>query len=122
MAPQRSSHGRHDLTERETLNHAFYSKVRLVAGFCRCCNVESFRLRPKLNHGKARADLQTVRTHANSGYQYSKIEDEPGYSWMNKKAQDEFTRAWDGMQHKEHMVKREFMQSSISEQPELTIQ
>jgi hypothetical protein len=46
-----------------------------------------------------------VKTHANSGYVYSKAEDEPGYAWLNKKAQDEFGRSWDNLQHKDLMIK-----------------
>lgn len=51
-----------------------------------------------------KADLPP-QTHQASGYTWTRAEDEPGYSWLNKKAQDEAQRAWDGMVHREHMVK-----------------
>lgn len=54
-------------------------------------------------NGKARAD-QVVKTHP-SGYQYSRAEDEPGYVWLNKKAQEEYQRAWESLSHKDSMVK-----------------
>ncbi|KXT06421.1 hypothetical protein AC578_6069 [Pseudocercospora eumusae] len=57
-------------------------------------------------NGKARAD-QVVKTHP-SGYQFSRVEDEPGYAWLNKKAQDEYQRAWDQLTHKDAMVKNRF--------------
>ncbi|KAF7187315.1 hypothetical protein HII31_11403 [Pseudocercospora fuligena] len=57
-------------------------------------------------NGKARAD-QMVKTHP-SGYQFSRVEDEPGYVWLNKKAQDEYQRAWDQLSHKDVMVKNRF--------------
>lgn len=56
-----------------------------------------------MTNGKARADGPVKTT--SSGYQYSRPEDEPGYSWMNKKAEDEAMRAWDSMAHKDSMVK-----------------
>ncbi|KAF2214566.1 hypothetical protein CERZMDRAFT_90153 [Cercospora zeae-maydis SCOH1-5] len=58
-------------------------------------------------NGKARPDAP-YKTHESSGYTYSKAEEEPGYAWLNKKAQDEFSRAWDGLQHKESMVKNQY--------------
>ena len=60
------------------------------------------------NNGKAKADL-SYKTHASTGYTYSKTEDEPGYAWLNKKAQDEYQRAWEGLQHKDCMVKSMFV-------------
>ncbi|KAI5369693.1 hypothetical protein Slin15195_G005680 [Septoria linicola] len=55
-------------------------------------------------NGKAKVE-PSFKTHESSGYTYNKAEDEPGYAWLNKKAQDESNRAWDGLQHKDHMVK-----------------
>lgn len=57
-------------------------------------------------NGKARQDVP-AKTHQQGGYSWSRAEDEPGYSWTNKKAQDEYTRAWEGLQHKDSMVKSE---------------
>lgn len=54
--------------------------------------------------GKARQD-QPPKTHTPSGYTWTRAEDEPGYSWLNKKALDEASRAWDNMSHKDHMIK-----------------
>lgn len=47
------------------------------------------------------------KTHAPSGYTWNRIEDEPGYAWMNKKAVDECNRAWDTLTHRDLMVKGE---------------
>lgn len=55
-------------------------------------------------NGKARSDAP-YKTHESSGYTYNRAEDEPGYGWLNKKAQDEFARAWEGLQHKDSMIK-----------------
>lgn len=62
-------------------------------------------------NGKARADL-VVKTHP-SGYQFSRVEDEPGYAWLNKKAQDEYQRAWDQLSHKDAMVKSESQELKV---------
>lgn len=43
----------------------------------------------------------TPQVHEASGYQWTRAEDAPGYSWSNKKAQDEYNRAWDGLVHKD---------------------
>lgn len=56
-------------------------------------------------NAKTRVDDTQVRTHPSSGYQYAKEEDAPGYTWLNNKARDEALRAWDGLQHKDAMVK-----------------
>ncbi|OQO12384.1 hypothetical protein B0A48_03026 [Cryoendolithus antarcticus] len=53
---------------------------------------------PRLN-----ADF-AVKTHAASGYRWDRLEDEPGYGWKSKKAQDEMARAWEGLVHKECRV------------------
>lgn len=53
---------------------------------------------------KLRADFPT-RTHQQSGYAWSRAEDEPGYSWLNQKAVDEASRAWEALVHKDAMVK-----------------
>ena len=58
---------------------------------------------------KPRQEFPT-RTHERSGYTWSREEDAPGYAWGNKKAVDEFHRAWDALVHKEHMVKGRFHQ------------
>lgn len=52
-----------------------------------------------------------VKTHNGSGYRWTRAEDEPGYSWSNKKAFDEMNKAWDGLVHKDAMVKCECFQS-----------
>ncbi|KAK4540543.1 hypothetical protein LTR36_009073 [Oleoguttula mirabilis] len=64
--------------------------------------------------GKAGANVKPrqdfpPRTHAGSGYTWARAEDEPGYAWGNKKAQDESYRAWDReVVHKECMVKNRY--------------
>lgn len=45
-----------------------------------------------------------TKTHAASGYMWDRAEDEPGYAWLSKKARDEYSRALDGMAHKESAV------------------
>lgn len=45
-----------------------------------------------------------LKTHASSGYTWRRPEDEPGWSWANKKAVDEANRAWDVVVHKDAMV------------------
>lgn len=59
-------------------------------------------------NGKARQDFP-VKTHQASGYTWNKIEDEPGYGWMNKKALDEHNRAVDQLVHRDHQVKSEWI-------------
>lgn len=49
------------------------------------------------------------KTHAKSGYSWSRAEDEPGHAWMNKKALDEMHRAWDALTHRDYMVKGKSM-------------
>lgn len=44
-----------------------------------------------------------TKTHA-SGYKWDRAEDEPGHAWLTKKAKDEFSRALDGMVHRDHVV------------------
>lgn len=46
-----------------------------------------------------------TKTHERSGYQWNRAEDEPGYAWLNKKALDEYHRAFDSLVHKESMVR-----------------
>jgi len=56
------------------------------------------------NAGKAKADFPP-KTHPSSGYTWARIEEEPGYAWLNKKAVDESQRAWDGLAHRDCMVR-----------------
>ncbi|KAK0906898.1 hypothetical protein LTR02_005732 [Friedmanniomyces endolithicus] len=62
---------------------------------------------PHSSTGKGRAaggpDF-APKIHQQSGYTWEKLEDEPGYAWLNKKAQDERQRAFDGMVHKDCVV------------------
>ena len=44
------------------------------------------------------------KTHASSGYTWTRAEDGPGHLWLSKKALDERNRAWDGVAHKEFGV------------------
>jgi hypothetical protein len=41
---------------------------------------------------------------ATSTYQYTQPEDAPGYAWRNKKAQDDFNRAWDSLVDKNRKI------------------
>jgi hypothetical protein len=54
------------------------------------------------NAGRSNAPAQT---HASSGYRWTRAEDEPGYSWTNKKAFDEMGRAWEVLAHRDVVVK-----------------
>ncbi|KAI5275676.1 hypothetical protein E4T47_01378 [Aureobasidium subglaciale] len=45
-----------------------------------------------------------VRANAATIYQYTKPEDAPGYAWKNKKAQDEFNRAWESLVDKNRVI------------------
>lgn len=45
-----------------------------------------------------------VRTHAGSGYSWSKQEDEPGWASNNKRAVEEANRAWDSLVLKDRRV------------------
>lgn len=53
---------------------------------------------------KVRQDFPP-KTHQLSGYTWSRVEEEPGYAWTNKKAVDEMHRAWDQLLHRDYMVK-----------------
>lgn len=69
------------------------------------------------NGGKLRTDHTDIaaapqqqhppKTHAASGYEWTRVEDEPGYAWTNKKAMDEAHRAWAALVHVECAVKSE---------------
>ncbi|KAI4742872.1 hypothetical protein E4T50_06739 [Aureobasidium sp. EXF-12298] len=41
---------------------------------------------------------------ASTSYQYTQPEDAPGYAWKNKKAQDDFGRAWDSLVDKNRKI------------------
>ena len=45
------------------------------------------------------------RAHQSSGYTWSREEDQPGYAWSSSKAIGEANKAWEGMVHKDLMVK-----------------
>ena len=49
-------------------------------------------------------ELFQVKTHQESGYSWTKAEDEPGWSWKNKRAQDEAKRAWEGLVMKDKRI------------------
>jgi hypothetical protein len=46
--------------------------------------------------------------HKATGYAWDRVEDEPGYIWMNKRAMEEGHRAWDVIVDKGSMIKSEF--------------
>lgn len=43
--------------------------------------------------------------HKASGYTWDKPEDEPGYDWLNKRAQEEHARAWESIVDKASMIR-----------------
>ena len=45
-----------------------------------------------------------IKTHSATGYSWHKPDDEPGHSWKNKKAQDEYSRAWDSLVDKNRRI------------------
>lgn len=57
-------------------------------------------------NGKPRQEFP-AKTHDRSGYTWSREEDAPGYAWLNKKALDEYHRAWDSLVHKDSTVRGE---------------
>ncbi|KJY01554.1 hypothetical protein TI39_contig287g00026 [Zymoseptoria brevis] len=58
-------------------------------------------------NSKARQEFPT-RTHKETGYSWSRAEDEPGHTWTNKKAHDEYNRAWDNMVHKDNAIRNKY--------------
>ncbi|KAF1943203.1 hypothetical protein EJ02DRAFT_465104 [Clathrospora elynae] len=46
-----------------------------------------------------------VHRDAETGYQWSMQEDQPGFAWKNARVREEEARAWDSIVDKEHMVK-----------------
>jgi hypothetical protein len=46
-----------------------------------------------------------VQVDRATGYTWDRQEDEPGYDWMNKRAQEEAARAYDGIIDKGSMIK-----------------
>jgi hypothetical protein len=44
---------------------------------------------------------------ADTGYQWTKQEDQPGFEWKNNRAREEESRALDSIVDKHHMIKRE---------------
>ena len=61
---------------------------------------ETVETMPNANRSNA-----PTQTHASSGYRWTRAEDEPGYAWTNKKAVDEMGRAWEGLAHRDVVVK-----------------
>ena len=49
-------------------------------------------------------ETSQVKTHEGSGYSWTRAEDEPGWSWMNKRAQDDANRAWESLVMKDRRV------------------
>jgi len=47
-----------------------------------------------------------VQVDKNTGYTWDKPEDEPGYEWLNKRAQEEAARAYDQILDRNIMIKR----------------
>ena len=56
------------------------------------------------NGAPGKAGFSPTKTHP-SGYTWREQEQEPGYAWTSKKAQDEYKRAADQMVHKESAVR-----------------
>lgn len=50
-----------------------------------------------------------VKTHAPSGYSWTKAEDEPGWSWKNKRFQEDANRAWESLVLKDRRIGSELM-------------
>lgn len=63
-------------------------------------------------NGKARAELP-LQTHQQSGYSWRRHDDAPGYGWLNKKAVDEYQRAYDGLVHRDLVVTRTYEWSCV---------
>ncbi|KAF1357027.1 hypothetical protein BDV97DRAFT_23813 [Delphinella strobiligena] len=55
--------------------------------------------------GSAQTHPPQPKVHQPSGYSWTKPEDAPGYSWQNRKAQEEASRAWEqGIVNKDRSV------------------
>ena len=59
---------------------------------------------PALRSGQTKEMAGQVKTHAQSGYTWSKAEDEPGHSWNSRRAVEDANRAWDGVLMKEMRI------------------
>lgn len=48
--------------------------------------------------------VSKAHVHKPSGYTWDREEDAPGYAWKNKKAHEDFNRAWDNVVGKDQMI------------------
>ena len=56
-----------------------------------------------LGNGIAKSG-QIQQQHKPTGYTWDREEDAPGYSWKNKKAQEDYARSWDNIVGKDQMI------------------
>ncbi|KAI9656880.1 MAG: hypothetical protein M1821_003519 [Bathelium mastoideum] len=54
--------------------------------------------------GGASAGTGEIKVHEGTGYQWIRVEDEPGYAWRNRKAQEEAMKALEQIVDKEKMI------------------
>ena len=66
---------------------------------------------PPLRLGQSNNVPAQVKTHASSGYTWSKAEDEPGWAWKNRRAVEEANRAWEGLLMKDLAIGSECLRS-----------
>lgn len=66
--------------------------------------------RPLSGGATTSASTGTTGTHqdADTGYQWSKLEDQPGYEWKNTRAREEEARALDQIVDRGYQIKSEF--------------
>ncbi|KAF2131424.1 hypothetical protein P153DRAFT_365013 [Dothidotthia symphoricarpi CBS 119687] len=66
--------------------------------------------RPLSGVATAASTAGVVGTHqdADTGYQWSKLEDQPGYEWKNNRAREEEARALDQIVDKGHQIKNHY--------------
>lgn len=49
-----------------------------------------------------------LKNEQDTGYQWKKEEDAPGFAWQNPKAREEYHRAWNTIIDKDRMIKGEY--------------
>ena len=59
-------------------------------------------------------DMSGKNQDAETGYQWSKQEDQPGFEWLNTRAREEENRALDSIVDKGYMIKRELCTSGYN--------
>lgn len=51
--------------------------------------------------------------HVSTGYRWSRDEDAPGYAWRNKKAVEEYNRAWEQLVDRDRTIGRKLRDALV---------